>query len=528
MKEIPSMTGKTCLVTGANSGIGKEIARGLAGSGARVLMRAAWIIPLAVLLAPGCAPPEERELRMAYPYEIVTMDPHAHSDVVTGSVQSAVYEGLVYCQHGLPVRPWLADRWTTPDATTWQLHIRENVRFHDGSPLTPADVVASIDRARSSTIVGHQLDDIDQVRVLPGDEGMIEITTNRPTPLLLTRLDSVAIVPRDFDPSIPVGTGHYEWRMGSTDGPILLRRWDGYWGQAADFSELNIQFVSDLDRLGELLHQDELDIVTSVPVSYVRDHEPHAAWRVVASPAVTTTYLALNVSKPPLDDLRVRQAIDLAIDRGSFVAAVFPEGTAERARSIVPPEIFGFSPNHRRGDADPARARELMISAGLEPGTPLNIDYAERYEDMMPSLANLLTEVGFRVETTAHRYDAFYRRIEESSNQAYLFSWTYRVADASPFLDSIAHSRDSQRGLGAFNGASFSDPSLDGLIEEAGHEPRYDLRLQLLQEALTMLDASFVYLPLLRPANLALVKDEFVIESHPIAVVRPQDVHVRR
>jgi len=491
-------------------------------------MRATWIIPLAVLFASGCAPPEERELRMAYPYEIVTMDPHAHSDVVTRSVQSAVYEGLVYCEHGLPIRPLLADRWTTPDDTTWLLHIRENVRFHDGSRLTPADVVASIVRARSSKIVGHQLDEIDQVRVLPGDDRIIEITTNKPAPLLLTRLDSVAIVPQSFDPFLPLGTGPYEWRLGSTQGPVLLRRWDGYWGQAPDFAELSIQFVSDLDRLGELIHQNKLDVVTSVTVSYVRDHDPPADWRVVASPAVTSTYLALNVSRPPLDDLRVRQAVDLAIDRRSLVASVYPEGTAQRARSIVPPEIFGFSPNHRRGDADPVRARELMTSAGLEQGTPLHINYTERYEEIMASLADLLTDVGFRVETTVHGYDEFYRRIEEASNQAYVFSWTYRVADASVFLDSIAHSRDPLRGMGAFNGASFSDLSLDGLIQEAGHEPRSDLRLQRLQEALTMLDASFVFLPLLRPSNLALVKNEFVVESHPYAVVRPQDVHPTR
>ncbi len=465
---------------------------------------------------------------MAYPHEIVTMDPHAHSDRVTRSVHSAVYEALVHCEYGLPVRPWLADRWTTPDETTWLLHVRENVRFHDGSPLTAADVVASIVRARSSRVVGHQLHEIHQVRVLPEEAGMIEILTNRPAPLLLTRLESVAIVPRSFDPSVPIGTGPYRWLVGSIEGPIVLRRWEDYWGRAADFAELSIQFVSDHDRLGELLHQEELDVVTSVTVSYVRDHEPHISWRVVASPAVTTTYLALNVSIPPLDDSRVRQAVDLAIDRDSLVKSVFPEGTAEPARSIVPPEVFGFSPEHRRGDRDPTRARQLMASAGCRPGTTLRIEYAERYEAMMGPLASFLTDVGFRVETTAHRIDTFYQRIEEASNQAYVFSWTFRIADASPFLDSIAHSSDPRRGLGTFNGTSFSNPSLDELIEEAAHEPRSDLRLERLQETLTMLDASFVFLPLFRPSNLALVKDTYVVNSQPCAVLRPQDVYLRQ
>jgi ABC-type transport system substrate-binding protein len=229
-----------------------------------------------------------------------------------------------------------------------------------------------------------------------------------------------------------------------------------------------------------------------------------------------------------LDDIRVRQAVDLAIDRESLVKSVFPEGTAALARSIVPPEVFGFSPQHRRGDADPTRARELLASAGFEPGTPLRIDYLERYEEMMGPLASFLKDVGFRVETTGHRIDAFYRRIESASNQAYVFSWTFRVADASPFLDSIARSSDPQRGLGTFNGTSFSDPSLDGLIDEAAHEPRSALRLKLLQDALTVLDANSVFLPLVRPSTLALVKDEFVVDPGPCAVLRPQDVHLRK
>ena len=82
--------------------------------------------------------------------------------------------------------------------------------------------------------------------------------------------------------------------------------------------------------------------------------------------------------------------------------------------------------------------------------------------------------------------------------------------------------------MGTFNGTSFSDPVLDELIKEAGHEPRSDLRLQRLQEALTILDTSFVFLPLYRPSNLALVREEFVIGAPSGAAMCPQDVHVRR
>ena len=104
----------------------------------------------------GCGvSPEVTTLRMAYPHELVTMDPQAHSDTVTRTVLSAVYESLVLFEPGLPVRAGLADRWTTPDNHTWHLHIREGVRFHDGRLMTPADAVASIDRARTNVVIGH-------------------------------------------------------------------------------------------------------------------------------------------------------------------------------------------------------------------------------------------------------------------------------------------------------------------------------------------------------------------------------------
>jgi len=493
-------------------------------------MRTLTGLVFVTVLAAGCGlnPPPPATLHIAYPYEMVTMDPHAHVDMVTGAVLGAVYEGLVHFVPGLPVRPWLADSWTTPDDATWTLHIREGIRFHDGSMMEPADVVASIKRARVSKVMGHQLDEIDRVRVLDDVAGTIEITTARPSPLLLTRLETVAIVPRAFDPADPVGTGPYRWLTGSTQGPIQLRRWDSYWRGAPDFKEVEIRFVSIQEELEELLHEKKLDVVASVTVSYVRNHEPQGEWRLVASPAVTTTYLGLNANRPPVEDLRVRKAINLAVDRRQLVADIFPEGTAREARSLVPPEIFGYSPNHRNHDADPARAREILAEVGLPAGTILHLYYIERYTEVAEAIADSLIAVGLETEMRAVSIDEFYRGFREGTNQLFLFSWTFGVADASPFLDTIVHSRDPERGLGSFNGAGFSDSELDAMIDEVAHEPRSEVRLERLQQTLAMLGAIEVYLPLYQPSTLALVHQGFVLEAFAGSVVRPQHVRAVR
>lgn len=488
--------------------------------------RTGFLLALAVVvLASACAQsPPVQSLRMAYPHEMVTMDPHAHADAVTGLVLGAVYESLVRFDPGQPVKPGLADRWTTPDESTWRIHVRDGVRFHDGSKLMAEDVVASIERARSSRVLGHQLVEIEDVRLLEDDDRTIEITTGRPTPLLLTRLESVAIVPRQFNPANPIGTGPFRWEVGSVQGPVLLKRWDDYWARATDFDEVTIQFVSVLEELAELLNNQKLDVVASVTMSYVRDHELNQSWRVVALPTVATAYLGINVTRPPLDDLRVREAIDSVIDRVELVREVFPAGLATPAISLVSPEVFGFSPVHRRHGPDLEKAKRLLAEAGVAPGTRLKLDHQERYTPMIVALADSLAEVGIEIEPRLHQYESFYRRIEAAENELFIFSWNFRIADASPFLDAIVHSRDSSRGLGSFNGAMMGDSELDRSIEEAAHETRSEVRLELLQKIIGDVGGVYAYLPLFQPSALALVREPFDIAGRR---VRPQDVRLK-
>jgi peptide/nickel transport system substrate-binding protein len=461
---------------------------------------------------------------MAYPHELVTMDPQAHADAVTAHVLSAVYESLVRFEPGQPVKPGLADRWTTPDESTWRIHVRDGVRFHDGGSLTPEDVVRSIERARASRILGHQLDDIEHVRLLDDVDRTVEITTRKPAPLLLTRLESVAIVPHDFNPANPVGTGPYQWRVGSVQGPVVLERWDDYWARSASFDEITIQFVSVQEELADLLNNQRLDVVASVSASYVRDHEPAQSWRVVALPTVATTYLGVNVTRSPLDDVRVREAIDNVIDRTELVSVAFPGGFAEPSTSLVSPEVFGFSPAHRRHGPNLERATQLLAEAGVTPGTRLELDHQESNAPLVGPLVDSMAKVGIEIAPQVHRYETFYRRIEAAENELFLFSWNFRIADASPFLDAFVHSRDPLRGLGSFNGAAMGDPELDRLIEHAAHETDSEARLELLQLVLADVGAVHAYLPLLQPAALALVREPFDIVGRQ---VKPQFVRLK-
>jgi ABC-type transport system substrate-binding protein len=394
--------------------------------------------------------------------------------------------------------------------------------------LTPGDVVASIERARTRGVLGRELEDIVVVRELEEEDRTVEIVTEEPSPLLLAQLEAVAIVPRNFDPSVPVGTGPYEWRVGSLRGPVLLDRWHDYWGAAPDFEEASVQFVAAAEDLAALIHRRRLDVVTSVTVSYAVDHEQFETWRLVVRPGVIITYLALNVSASPLDDPKLRRAIDLAVDRRALVEAVYPQGIARAAESLVPPEVFGFSAEASRRRADLEQARRLVGEVDELEGVKLRLEHSNRYPPMVDFLVTSLADVGLEVEPISYPYETFYRRIEDASNQLYLFAWSFWVPDASPFLDAIVHSRQPLFGLGRFNGTSFSNREVDKLIEHAVREPLSNRRLELLREALEMVRGSDVYLPLYQPANLALLRAPFTISEGGRPLPRPQDIRRTR
>jgi ABC-type transport system substrate-binding protein len=282
--------------------------------------------------------------------------------------------------------------------------------------------------------------------------------------------------------------------------------------------------VSVLEELVELIEHQKLDVVTSVSMNYAIHHNTDPSWRAVALPTVATTYLGINVKRRPLDDLRVREAINDAIDRRRLVAETYPPGMATPATTLVSPEVFGFSPAHRLPGTDRDRAGRLLAEAGVKPGTGLRVDYQERYSFVVGPLVDALAQVGLQVEPRVHAYETFYRRIEKAENELFLFSWNFRIADASPFLEAIVHSRDPLRGWGNLNGAAVSDPGLDHLIELAAHEPRSEARLEMLQRLLTEVSAVYAYVPLFQPAVISLVREPFEFVGREL---RPQDVRLR-
>jgi peptide/nickel transport system substrate-binding protein len=470
--------------------------------------------------------------RVVYQHSMVTLDPHGHNDGVTGAVLSSVYQPLVAIEPGATIRPVLVKEWTTPTDTTWRFQLREGVQFHDGKALTVEDVVASIRRARfapESSLTTY-MEGIAEVRALADDPLGFEITTEAPFPLLLSRLAMVGVVSADFEPAHPVGTGPYRWVSGHEDETIVLRDWPGYWGHKPEVPEVRIDFYGTDEEIDDVVRRGEIDVLGKAGLDFANRVGLSALegeWRIVRNPAATTTMLGLNGTGGVLADVAVRQAIDLALDRDRLVAEVYDGKGAAPAYSIIPEEVFGARPRRSNGGADLQRARDLLLTSGVAEGSTIKLQHARVTPAVVAHVVDQLSELGFVVEGEDLPYDVFYRRLENADLEAFIFGWNFLFSDASDFLDAMTHTRDPLRKLGDTNGAAYSNPEVDELIEAAAREPVPERRLRQLRSAIAILAEERPYLPLYHAARQAVFRAPFTMTERPGSWLQPHEIRYR-
>ncbi|MDQ1033674.1 peptide/nickel transport system substrate-binding protein [Streptomyces sp. V3I8] len=334
-----------------------------------------------VLVSSGCAvansaggdagQADGRTLRVVLTQEPPTLEPCEASLTGTGVVvRSNITEPLVERDPASgELHPLLATAWKQTGPRTWSFDTRDGVTFQNGEPFTAEDAAFSIDRAVNSDLAcnveGYVFGDDDLEVEAVGDD-RLTVTTAEPDPILPLRLSFVEIVPRTTDTEakvrVPVGTGPYAVRSWQAGAAIDLNRYDDYWGKAPDFPRARYVWRSDASVRAAMIDKDEAEIAVALdPMEAEKD-------TTVAYPNNETTALRLDGREAPLDDLRVRRAIDLAVDRQGIVDALLG-GLAEPAGQLVPPGVVGHSEEIEPTRQDVAKARALVAQAKAD-GVP--------------------------------------------------------------------------------------------------------------------------------------------------------------
>ncbi len=487
--------------------------------------RLALVVAVMAASGPACretAPPPAH-LTVAFEAPVVTLDPHAHSHTITGAVLAHFYDTLVVLDQDLKLHPCLARSWVTPSETLWRFYLREDVVFHDGRPLTAADVVAALRRAmRDDRPVAPSLRSVGEVRAI-GDT-IVEIETPAPSLGLLNRLAFVSITPRDAPDSIqlPVGTGPYRF-VAATAGAVEARRFDRFWGPTPPFETVSFVAIPDDDRRAEAISRGEADIVCQYPRARWRWGREQAGMRMLSVDGLQVVLLAFSLAEgSPFTDPRLRQAVALAIDRKRLVREALG-GLGTPLDQPIPPLVLGYSPTLPPMPHDPERARRLAPEAGWPAGAGLPIYSAETYGSIVRQLELQLASAGIEVELRILPQAELYRKLESQRLPAAVFAWSAQTGDASATLDPLFHTPGA--GLGRFNRWSYSSPAFDGLIDQADHAARPEDRVRLCGKALAVLREDLPAVPLTTLSDLYAVRADLEWRPPSHRYLRVEEVH---
>lgn len=446
-----------------------------------------------------------RELRLIFATPPLTLDPQRHREDLTHMVLANFYEGLAAFDGNLQIRPCLAVEWTNPSDTVWRFRLRQGVRFHDGTAFGAADVQRTIERARRAegTAVEADVRAIVEVRVL--DPLTVELVTDRARPLLLAKLARTPMLPRsssDAPITTPIGTGPYRFAGAS---PNLDRvsgvRFEGYWGPVPAYPAFRIEVADGEQRRLELVRQGA-DLAT--PVSGVRTASAEGV-RILRHRTVTTTFLLCRIAPlvgglpSPFRDRRVRQAINMAIDRKTLVDRTGPE-EAQATWQPAPPGVSGHLPDLAAPPApDQAGARSLLREAGFPSGVRSTLLVSTRGVDAGRELARQLALVGIQLEVEPLEWAQLYARMKTGQAPLALASWSMTTGDASSLYEPVLHSAFGLPGFGEENTTGYANPAVDAAIAAASQEMKLSARVLLMERIVRLTLDDLPLIPVYTP-----------------------------
>ncbi len=315
---------------------------------------------------------------------IVTFDPAMFRDRKTETVLRNIFDGLVTRTTKDRVVLELASAMRQPSPTTYEFTIRSGVTFHNGDPLTAEDVVFTFERILKDGAIGGAssprralLGPLDRVERV-GDNA-VRFTLARPFPAFMQALVHFQIVPKRYIQSVgdrvfaerPVGAGPFKYLAGRVDSQIVLERHEQYYGGARDLPPVGpaplrgvvFRMMPEPATRVAALKAGEVHIIEDLPVDLIVEIERDPRTEVKVTEGTRASGVELNNARPPFNDLKVRQALNHAVNWDVILKAIY-RGYATRLATAFLPSGFGYNPRQRPYTYDLTRARTLLREAG--------------------------------------------------------------------------------------------------------------------------------------------------------------------
>jgi peptide/nickel transport system substrate-binding protein len=455
------------------------------------------------------------------------LDPHFHTTPANYLINSHVFEPLIKRDaNSRPNVPVLAQSWRVIDDVTWEFKLRPNVKFHDGTPLTAEDVAFTFRRApkvpNSPGSFSVYMKLVKDVKII--DPLTIQVTTPGPSPELLADLAAILIVSKkhgenattaDYNTGkVVIGTGPYrfeEWTQGSS---VTFKRNEDYWGTREPWDRVKFRIIAnDAPRVASLLAGD-VDMIADVPTQDVQKLKESGKVDIWSGAASRFVFVALNgtqealsrssilstdgkpLERNPLGDVRVRRALQLAIDL-DVIRDRINAGEAITTGQYLSPGADGYVEGIGPWKPDLEKAKALIAEAGWTGKFKLvmhtSSDRINNSVRMAQAIAGAWARIGVPTSIETLPFQIFSARRTELPVS--LSSWGNSIGNANGVLAPALHSRDVDKGFGTANYFGYSNPKLDELVDRAIVTMDDGKRERLFQDATRIALDDHVYIP---------------------------------
>lgn len=467
----------------------------------------------ALSLAAGMA--AAADLTIGSSTEPSAIDPEFSRTGNNQNVAQSIFDRLLASDANLQIHPGLAVSWTSIDPTTWQVKLRDGVKFSDGKPLTAEDVIFSLDRAdkipNSPAPFSGNVASVASMTALAPD--LIEFKTKAPTPDFIEQIGFVYIVEKaaaegasleDFNSGkAAIGTGPYKFVEWVPGDHLTLVRNEGYWGKAPDFDNVTIKFISNDAARVAALRSGSVDLIDAVPPADLATLSKIEGIKVYSTASARMIYLALDSARDespfvtdtkgnpltpnPLKNPLVRRALSAMIDRQLIIDRLL-DGSGVAAGQLVPEGLAGYNPEIGVPPYDPAAAKKMLAEAGYPEGFGLTIHSSnDRFPgdaEVAQAIGQMFARGGIKVNgVVTQPYNVYTTAATKQEFSAFIFSLGNSTPTSATGLKNLLMTRSKENGTGSFNRARYSNKVFDDAMWAAMQEFDYDKRIAMLRAA---------------------------------------------
>ncbi|CQR72073.1 putative D,D-dipeptide-binding periplasmic protein DdpA precursor [Sporomusa ovata DSM 2662] len=447
--------------------------------------------------------------------DLATIDPAATMDNASWKITYPCYDRLVKYKtvdgkSSTEVEPMAAESWTvSPDGKEWVFKLRQDIKFHDGTPVNAQAVKFSFDRVlKIRKGPADYFPTLKTVEVV--DDYTVKFIMEKPFPPFLYTLatNAASIInpavmkyEKDGDlasgylASHTMGSGAYDLKEWNSQQNIKLQAMEGYWGGNPALKTILIQFIKDASTQRLQLENGDLDIAESIPADQLDALKGKSDLQISEFHSLNANLVYINNKKVPLNNVKVRQALNYAIDYQTLIQGAI-KGKGIQLKGPVPEGLWGYDANLKSYSTNVEKAKQLLAEAGVGSNLTLKLlysDYKAYWESEALLIQDNLSKVGIKVELEKVAWATLREKVDKADFDLCLGVWSPDYADPQMFMTYLYDSR--MQGLSG-NRAFYKNDQIDILLREAERISEQPERVKLYQQAqqIALEDAPYILL----------------------------------